>query len=124
MTVQHQLYSHPIDEINTKERVARLFSRSIKKDSKLFALNLTLSMIDLTTLEGKDSPGKVKQLCYKAAHLHDQYPDLPNVAAICVYPTMVPIAKKALTGTNINIASVATSFPSGMADLQLSLIHI
>ena len=124
MTIQHQLYSHPIDEINTKERVARLFSRSIKKDSKLFALNLTLSMIDLTTLEGKDSPGKVKQLCYKAAHLHDQYPDLPNVAAICVYPTMVPIAKKALTGTNINIASVATSFPSGMADLQSKLDEV
>ena len=124
MTVQHQLYSHPIDEINTKERVARLFSRSIKKDSKLFALNLTLSMIDLTTLEGKDSPGKVKQLCYKAAHLHDQYLDLPNVAAICVYPTMVPIAKKALTGTNINIASVATSFPSGMADLQSKLDEV
>ena len=124
MTVQHQLYSHLIDEINTKERVARLFSRSIKKDSKLFALNLTLSMIDLTTLEGKDSPGKVKQLCYKAAHLHDQYPDLPNVAAICVYPTMVPIAKKALTGTNINIASVATSFPSGMADLQSKLDEV
>ena len=124
MTVQHQLYSHPIDEINTKERVARLFSRSIKKDSKLFALNLTLSMIDLTTLEGKDSPGKVKQLCYKAAHLHDQYPDLPNVAAICVYPTMVPIAKKALNGTNINIASVATSFPSGMADLQSKLDEV
>ncbi len=124
MTVQHQLYSHPIDEINTKERVARLFSRSIKKDSKLFALNLTLSMIDLTTLEGKDSPGKVKQLCYKAAHLHDQYPDLPNVAAICVYPTMVPIAKKAVTGTNINIASVATSFPSGMADLQSKLDEV
>ena len=124
MTVQHQLYSHPIDEINTKERVARLFSRSIKKDSKLFALNLTLSMIDLTTLEGKDSPGKVKQLCYKAAHLHDQYPNLPNVAAICVYPTMVPIAKKALNGTNINIASVATSFPSGMADLQSKLDEV
>jgi deoxyribose-phosphate aldolase len=124
MTVQHQLYSHPIDEINTKERVARLFSRSIKKDSKLFALNLTLSMIDLTTLEGKDSPGKVKQLCYKAAHLHDQYPDLPNVAAICVYPTMVPIAEKALTDTNINIASVATSFPSGMADLQSKLDEV
>tara|TARA_Y100000590_G_scaffold76474_1_gene84597 strand:- start:405 stop:1304 length:900 start_codon:yes stop_codon:yes gene_type:complete len=124
MTVQHQLYSHLIDEINTKERVARLFSRSIKKDSKLFALNLTLSMIDLTTLEGKDSPGKVKQLCYKATHLHDQYPDLPNVAAICVYPTMVPIAKKALSGTNINIASVATSFPSGMADLQSKLDEV
>jgi len=124
MTTQHPLYKHPIDEINTQERVARLFSRSIKKESKLFALDLTLSMIDLTTLEGKDSPGKVKQLCYKASHLHDQFPGLPNVAAICVYPTMVPIAKEALTGTGINIASVATSFPSGMADLQSKLDEV
>ncbi len=124
MTVQHQLYSHPIDEINTKERVERLFSRSIKKESKVQALNLTLSMIDLTTLEGKDSPGKVKQLCYKASHLHDQFPDLPHVAAICVYPTMVPVAKKALVGTKINIASVATSFPSGMADLDSKLDEV
>ncbi|MGY8787942.1 MAG: deoxyribose-phosphate aldolase, partial [Fidelibacterota bacterium] len=104
MALQHQRYSFPIDQINTQERVARLFSRSIKKDSKIQALNLILNMIDLTTLEGKDSPGKVKQLCYKAAHLHDQYPGLPSVAAICVYPNMVPIAKKALSGTNIKIA--------------------
>ena len=84
MTTQKNLYKYPIDEINTNERVSRLFSRSIKKESKFQALNLTLSMIDLTTLEGKDSPGKVKQLCYKAAHLHDKFPDLPNVAAVCV----------------------------------------
>ena len=116
MNKQNLLYIHPIDQINTQERVNRLFSRSIKKESKIQALNLTLGMIDLTTLEGKDSPGKVKQLCYKAAHLHDQFPGLPNVAAICVYPNMVPIAKEALSGTNIKIASVATSFPSGMVE--------
>jgi deoxyribose-phosphate aldolase len=104
--------------------VARLFSRSIKKDSKVQALHLALSMIDLTTLEGKDSPGKVKQLCYKASHLHDSFPGLPNVAAICVYPTMVSIAKKALEGTEINVASVATAFPSGMADMNSKLDEV
>jgi len=124
MNIQNPLYIHPIDQINTQERVTRLFSRSIKKESKIQALNLTLGMIDLTTLEGKDSSGKVKQLCYKAAHLHDQFPGLPNVAAICVYPNMVPIAKKALAGTNINIASVATSFPSGMIDLGAKLHEV
>jgi deoxyribose-phosphate aldolase len=81
-------------------------------------------MIDLTTLEGKDSPGKVKQLCYKAAHLHDQFPNLPSVAAICVYPTMVPIAKETLEGTNINVASVATAFPSGMTSLEYKLEEV
>ena len=124
MALKHQRYSFPIDQINTQERVARLFSRSIKKESKIQALNLILNMIDLTTLEGKDSPGKVKQLCYKAAHLHDQYPGLPSVAAICVYPNMVPIAKKALSGTNIKIASVATAFPSGMTSLKAKLAEV
>ena len=124
MALKHQRYSFPIDQINTQERVARLFSRSIKKESKIQALNLILNMIHLTTLEGKDSPGKVKQLCYKAAHLHDQYPGLPNVAAICVYPNMVPIAKKALSGTNIKIASVATAFPSGMTSLKAKLAEV
>ena len=85
---------------------------------------MILSMIDLTTLEGKDSPGKVKQLCYKAAHLHDQYPGLPAVAAICVYPNMVPVAKVALAGTNIKVASVATAFPSGMTTLSAKLKEV
>ena len=113
-----------IDQVNTQERVSRLFSRSIKKESKMQALYLALSMIDLTTLEGKDSEGKVKQLCYKASHLHYKHPGLPNVAAICVYPTMVPIAKKALEGTGINVASVATAFPSGMADINAKLDEV
>ena len=116
--------SKSIDQVNTQERVTRLFSRSIKKESKMQALYLALSMIDLTTLEGKDSEGKVKQLCYKASHLHYKHPGLPNVAAICVYPTMVPIAKKALEGTGINVASVATAFPSGMADINAKLDEV
>lgn len=119
-----QTYANPIDQIGAQERVYRLFSRSIKKESKVHALKMALSMIDLTTLEGKDSPGKVKQLCYKASHLHDQFPDLPPVAAICVYPPMVPIAKKALEGTSINIASVATAFPSGMTTMENKLDEV
>ena len=124
MVLNKILYAHPIDQIGAQERVSRLFSRSIKNDSKVQALHLALSMIDLTTLEGKDSPGKVKQLCYKASHLHDSFPNLPNVAAICVYPTMVPVAKKALVGTGINIASVATAFPSGMVDIKAKLDEV
>ncbi len=119
-----EMYINHIDQVGTQERVARLFSRSIKKESKIHALKTVLSMIDLTTLEGKDSPGKVKQLCYKAAHLHDQFPDLPTVAAICVYPTMVPIAKKVLEKTDINIAAVATAFPSGMTSLDYKLDEV
>ena len=118
------LNNRTIDQIGAEERVSRLFSRSIKKDSKVQALKMVLSMIDLTTLEGKDSPGKVKQLCYKAAHLHDQYPGLPAVAAICVYPNMVPVAKVALAGTNIKVASVATAFPSGMTTLSAKLKEV
>ena len=78
-------------------------------------------MIDLTTLEGQDTPGKVRQLCQKAIHLHDALPGLPHVAAVCVYPTMVGVAKEALGGRDINIASVATAFPSGQAPLSVKL---
>ena len=112
------VYNTTIDQVGCKERVDRIFSRSIKKESKIWALNTVLSMIDLTTLEGRDSSGKVKQLCYKAAHLHDKHPGLPKVAAICVYPSMVAIAKKSLERTNIKTASVATGFPSGMTNLN------
>jgi len=105
--------SPTIDQIGVEERVERLQKRSIKKSAKVHALKLALSMIDLTTLEGADSPGKVRQLCSKAKHLHDALPDLPHVAAVCVYPTMVKIAKEALAGTNVKVAAVATGFPSG-----------
>ena len=112
---------HAVDEVGVNERVARFQSRSIKKASKVEALKMILSMIDLTTLEGQDTPGKVRQLCQKAIHLHDAMPGLPHVAAVCVYPTMVAIAKEALQGHDINIASVATAFPSGMSSLEVKL---
>lgn len=110
-----------VDEVGVDERVARFQSRSIKKASKVEALKMILGMIDLTTLEGQDTPGKVRQLCQKAIHLHDAMPGLPHVAAVCVYPTMVGVAKEALQGHDINIASVATAFPSGMSSLEVKL---
>lgn len=110
-----------VDEVGVKERAARFQTRSIKKESKMAALKMVLSMIDLTTLEGQDTPGKVRQLCQKAIHLHDSIPDLPHVAAVCVYPTMVGVAKKALGNHSINVASVATAFPSGMSSRQIKL---
>jgi deoxyribose-phosphate aldolase len=111
----------PVDQVGVEERVARFCTRSIKKDSKVHALKLALSMIDLTTLEGQDTPGKVTQLCRKAVHLHAGQPDLPHVAAVCVYPTMVGVARRALQGHDIKVASVATAFPSGMAPLAIKL---
>ena len=104
-----------VDQVGIEERAARVTKRSIKKESKLNGLLLALNMIDLTTLEGKDTDGKVKQLCYKAQHLHDAYPGLPTVAAICVYPSMVKVAKQALGNSGIKVASVATAFPSGQS---------
>jgi deoxyribose-phosphate aldolase len=110
-----------VDEVGVNERVARFQSRSIKTSSKNEALRLVLSMIDLTTLEGQDTPGKVRQLCQKAIHLHDAMPGLPHVAAVCVYPTMVQVAKEALKGYDIKVASVATAFPSGQSRLDVKL---
>lgn len=114
----------PIDQVGVEERVAKFNTRSIKKDSKLFALKLSLSMVDLTTLEGADSPGKVRQLCYKAMHPHDKLEDLPKVAAVCVYPSFVKLAKQTLDGSGVNVASVATAFPSGWAPLKAKLDEV
>lgn len=111
----------PYDTLGVMERVDRFCKRSIKKSSKVEGLKLALSMIDLTTLEGKDTPGKVKQLCYKAVHLHDRLKGLPKVAAVCVYPTYVGLAKKQLEGSHISVASVATAFPSGQSSLKTKL---
>jgi deoxyribose-phosphate aldolase len=113
--------SPTIDQVGVEERCARFQSRSIKDATKTAGLKLAMSMIDLTTLEGKDSEGKVKQLCYKAKHPHDAFPGIPQVAAICVYPTMVKTARQALKGSNIHVASVATAFPSGLAPLKVKL---
>lgn len=111
----------PIDHVAVEERVARLNKRSIKKESKIQALKMALSMMDLTTLEGKDSEGKVIQLCQKAKLPHAPMPDLPRVAAVCVYPTMVRTAKKHVKGSGVHVASVATAFPSGMAPLSVRI---
>ena len=108
-----------IDQISTLERIVRIQTRSIKGSAKLQGLRMALSMIDLTTLEGKDTPAKVRQLCFKAQHLHDQAANLPTVAAVCVYPTMVGVAKKALGNSGIKVASVSTAFPSGQAPFEL-----
>ena len=110
-----------VDQVGIEERASRFTKRSIKNESKLNGLMLALNMIDLTTLEGKDTDGKVKQLCYKAIHLHDSYPGLPTVAAICVYPSMVKVAKKALEGSGVKVASVATAFPSGQAPRDVKI---
>ena len=113
--------SPSVDKVGVEERVARFQSRSIKNESKRQGLDLVLSMIDLTTLEGKDTPGKVKQMCYKAHHLHDSYPNLPTVAAVCVFPSMVKTAKTALLGTSVKVASVSTAFPSGQSTRAVKL---
>src|SRR5690554_1918318 len=116
-----KMHQKPIDQVGVEERCARFKTRSIKTDAKVQGLKMALNMIDLTTLEGKDTPGKVRQLCYKAMHLHDEYPGLPTVAAVCVYPSMVESARKHLGNSGVKIASVATAFPAGQTDLEIKL---
>ena len=113
--------SPSVDKVGVEERVARFQTRSIKNEAKMEGLKMVLNMIDLTTLEGKDTPGKVRQMCYKAQHLHDAYPGLPNVAAVCVYPSMVGIAKKAVGNSGVKVASVSTAFPSGQAPSDIKV---
>jgi deoxyribose-phosphate aldolase len=119
-----------IDQVGAGERVAALATRSIKKDAKLTALDLAISMVDLTTLEGADTPGKVRAMCAKARH-----PDsgaktgagaaaAPPVAAVCVYPDLVAVAKHAVAGSTVAVASVATAFPSGRASLAVKLADV
>lgn len=113
--------SPAIDQVGIIERAQRFTKRSIKKNAKVQGLKMALSMIDLTTLEGMDTEGKVKQLCYKAMHLHDASIDVPKVAAVCVYPNFVGLAKNELKRSGIKVASVATAFPSGNSSLELKL---
>jgi deoxyribose-phosphate aldolase len=113
-----------VDQVGIEERVAKYTTRSIKKGSKLFGLKLAASMVDLTTLEGKDTPGKVASLCQKALSPSDD-PEVPTVAAVCVYPSMVKYARRALgEDTPVRIASVATAFPSGQAPLKTRLAEV
>jgi deoxyribose-phosphate aldolase len=113
--------SPSIDTIGIEERITRLTKRSIKNESKMHALQLAISMMDLTTLEAKDTPGKVRQLCAKAIRPHEALPDLPSAAAVCVYPPMVRIAKEALGDSGVKVAAVATAFPSGMSTRKVKL---
>jgi deoxyribose-phosphate aldolase len=104
---------HGVDAVAAEERAASLAKRSLKKEAKVWGLKLAISMIDLTTLEGKDTPGKVHALCQKAIRPDPSDPTIPHCGAVCVYPTMVPFVKKALQGSGVKVASVATGFPSG-----------
>ncbi|WNM19964.1 deoxyribose-phosphate aldolase [Flavobacterium capsici] len=111
-----------IDQVGIEDRISRITARSIKKESKLQGLYMALNMIDLTTLEGADTEEKVKQLCFKAQHLHDEIADLPSTAAVCVYPNFVKTAVNELKGTNLKVASVATAFPSGQSSAEIKLL--
>jgi deoxyribose-phosphate aldolase len=118
-TLRNFLHGLPgVDQVGVHARVARLGTRSIKTSAKVFALDLTIRMIDLTTLEGADTPGKVRALCAKGLHPGD---DAPPVAAICVYGDRVPEAVESLKGSNVQVAAVATAFPSGRAPREIKL---
>jgi deoxyribose-phosphate aldolase len=110
-----------VDQVGIEERVESLRRRSIKRESKLFALDLAIRMMDLTTLEGKDTPGKIRALCAKGMHPLPGDPTIPHVAAICIYPTLVAEARDALRGSGVKVASVATAFPSGQTFRDIKL---
>jgi len=118
------LNSPRIDQVGIEDRIARITARSIKKESKMQGLLMALNMIDLTTLEGADTDEKVKQLCFKAHHLHDDIPGLPTTAAVCVYPNFVKLAVNELKGTGVKVASVATAFPSGQSSAEIKLLDV
>ena len=111
----------PVDQVGVEERVEKLRRRSIKRDSKVWALELAIRMMDLTTLEGRDTPGKVHAMCTKAMHPRPGDPTIPPVAAVCVYPALVADAKAALEGSTVKVASVATGFPSGQTFRDLKV---
>jgi deoxyribose-phosphate aldolase len=113
-----------VDQVGVEERAASLAKRSIKKQSKVAALRMAVSMMDLTTLEGADTAGKVEALCSKARRPDPADPEVPPVAAVCVYPTLVAVAKHALAGSGVKVASVATAFPSGQASMAVRLADV
>lgn len=110
-----------VDKVGIEDRITRITKRSLKKEAKMEGLKMALNMVDLTTLEGMDTNNKVKQMCYKAMHLHDEYPGLPTVAAVCVYPNFVKLAVNSLKGSGVKVASVSTAFPSGHSTLDIKL---
>ena len=110
-----------VDAVMLEARAASLAKRSIKTTSKRAGIDLAIRCMDLTTLEGKDSEGRVRSLCAKAMTPRPGYPGVPSVAAVCVYPNLVAVAKDALRGSTVKVASVATAFPAGLADLAIKL---
>ncbi|HTQ45640.1 MAG TPA: deoxyribose-phosphate aldolase [Polyangiaceae bacterium] len=114
----------PVDQVAVEERAAALGKRSIKKAAKVAGLKLAVRMMDLTTLEGKDTPGKVRQMCVKALTPLAEDPSIGPCAAVCVYPNLVPVAKAALAGSTVKVASVATAFPSGQSPLDVKLADV
>ena len=113
--------SVPVDAVMLETRASALAKRSIKTSTKLQGISLSIRCTDLTTLEGKDSEGRVRSLCAKAVTPRPGWPNVPSVAAVCVYPNLVPVAKDALRGTSVKVASVATAFPSGLSSLEVKL---
>jgi deoxyribose-phosphate aldolase len=110
-----------VDQVGAEQRAAMLGTRSIKTTAKAWAIDLAIRMVDLTTLEGADTPGKVRALCAKARRPDPADPEAPAVAAVCVYQSMVPVAAEALRGSGVHLASVATAFPSGQAPLDVKI---
>ncbi len=113
-----------VDQVGIELRVETLKRRSIKRASKLWALDLAIRMMDLTTLEGKDTPGKIRALAAKAVHPQPGDPSIPSVAALCVYPAMIEDAKEALRGSSVKVASVATAFPSGQSFRDIKVAEV
>jgi deoxyribose-phosphate aldolase len=113
-----------VDQVGAEARATGLATRSIKTTAKLWAIDTAISMVDLTTLEGADTPGKVLGLCGKGRRPDPADPTTPPVAAICVYPDLVPVARAALAGSPVKVASVATAFPSGRASLAVKLADV
>jgi deoxyribose-phosphate aldolase len=121
-TLRRFLHGLPgVDQVGAEARAAGLATRSIKTTAKAFALDLAIRMVDLTTLEGQDTPGKVRALCAKGLRPDPTDPSCPAVAAVCVYGDLVPTAVEALRGSSVHIAAVATAFPSGRAPLDVKL---
>ena len=114
----------PVDQVAVEERAAALGKRSLKKGAKVAGLKLAVRMMDLTTLEGKDTAGKVSQMCRKALSPLDSDGSIGPCAAVCVYPNLVATAKKALAGSRVKVASVATAFPSGQSPLDVKLADV
>src|SRR5919204_1086860 len=111
----------PVSRVGVDERAAALGRRSIKTSAKRQGILLATSMIDLTTLEGSDTPGKVRHLCAKAVCPDPARPEIPSVAAVCVYPALVPVAREALEGSGVKVASVATGLPFGQTSLTIKV---